>query len=135
MAKTNDDLESFLSRLGRPFEQTEEGVFLVSVAPNQPAVALRMAPPVVVMQVPVGELPAPPPVELLLQLLRYNAVDLLHASYGVSDGSIVLAAALEADNLDSNELEAALADIAMALNSHVPVLREMARAPSPTPVH
>ena len=60
-------------------------------------------------------------------LLQLNATDLLHASYGVEGDSILLSAALELDNLDLNEIEAALADVSLALSNHVPVLREMAQ--------
>jgi len=40
----------------------------------------------------------------------------------------VLAAALELDSLDLNELEAVLADIDVALGEHVPVLRSMVQS-------
>jgi hypothetical protein len=43
---------------------------------------------------------------------------------------MVLAAALELEHLDLNELEAVLADIDVALGEHVPVLRSMVQAAS-----
>ena len=48
---------------------------------------------------------------------------LLHAAFGLENDQIVLAAALELESLDLNELEAVLADIDVALSEHVPVLR------------
>ncbi len=62
----------------------------------------------------------------LTKKIELNATDLLHAAYGLQGDRIVLSAALEADNLDLNELEATLADMGMALSKHVPFLREMA---------
>ena len=43
------------------------------------------------------------------------------------NGTVVLAAALELENLDLNELEAVLNDIEMALARHVPSLVEAGR--------
>jgi hypothetical protein len=129
MVKSREDLEVYFQRLGLRYESHEDGTFLVALAPGQSPVAVRLEPPVVVLEVSIGEAEAEDlgrQVRLLRRLLELNASDLLHASYGLQGSRIVLAAALEADNLDLNELEAALADMGMALSKHVPVLREMA---------
>ena len=60
------------------------------------------------------------------QLLEYNATDLMHISYGIANGNVVLTAALELENLDLNELEATLSDVDLALARHVPVLHQAA---------
>jgi hypothetical protein len=129
MVKSREDLEVYFQRLGLRYESHEDGTFLVGAAPGQSPVAVRLEPPVVVLQVSIGEAPTGDlarEARLLRRLLELNASDLLHASYGLQGSRIVLAAALEADNLDLNELEATFADMGMALSKHVPVLREMA---------
>lgn len=127
MIRSSDDLEAQLGRLGRRFERTPDGTFIVAIGPNQPPAALLLVPPVLVIQVAIGEAPrdlaqAAP---IYKKLLELNASALLHSAFGLENDQIVLAAALELDNLDLNELEAVLADIDVALGEHVPVLRSM----------
>jgi hypothetical protein len=130
MIRTSDDLEAQLGRLGRRYERTPDGTFILSLGVNQPPAALLLVPPVLVVQVAVGTAPkndveAAP---LYKKLLELNASALLHAAFGLEGDQIVLAAALELDNLDLNELEAVLADIDVALSEHVPVLRSMVQS-------
>ena len=131
MIKTEEDLEGFLNRLGRHFERLENGTFLVSVGQNLAPVALRMAVPVLVTQVSIGTAPsgnAEVEARVFRRLLQLNASDLMHAAFALEDGRIVLTAALELENLDSNELEAVLADMGMALSKHVASLRELMKS-------
>jgi Tir chaperone family protein CesT len=128
MARTTEELEAYLQKLERRFERLDEGTYLIAGAPNQPPIALRVAPPVIVLQVPIGPAPegeSPPVARLFRRLLELNGNDLLHASYSLEGKQIVLGAALELDNLDLNEIEAVLADVDIALAEHVPALREM----------
>jgi hypothetical protein len=129
MVKSHEDLESLLQKLGFRYEAAQDGTFLVVAARGQSPVAVRFEPPVVVLQASIGQAPAGTEAKvarLFRRLLELNATDLMHAAYGLQDDRIVLSAALEADNLDYNEFEAALADMGMALGKHVPVLRELA---------
>ena len=133
MVKTNEDLEGYLNRLDRHFERLEDGTYLLSVPGSQVPVAARLAPPVLVMQVEIGPAPQDDPgteARIFRQLLELNARDLFHAAYGIEGSSILLSAALELDNLDLNELEATLADVGLALSTHVPALREMVQKPA-----
>jgi hypothetical protein len=130
MIRTSDDLEAQLGRLGRRYERTPDGTFILSLGANQPPAALLMVPPVLVVQVAVG--PAPQDVTkaapIYKKLLELNASALLHAAFGLENDQIVLAAALELDSLDLNELEAVLADIDVALGEHIPLLRSMVQS-------
>jgi len=128
MIRTNEDLEAQLDRLEKGYERVGDGTYLVSVGPGRPPVAMRLAPPVLVLQVAVGSLGkkgAAEQAKLFRTLLELNASALLHAAFGLEGDSIVLAAALELESVDPNEIEAALADIDMALAEHVPTLREL----------
>jgi hypothetical protein len=128
MIRTNEDLEAQLDRLEKRYERVGDGTYLVSMGPGRPPVAMRLAPPVLVLQVAVGSLSkkgAAEQAKLFRMLLELNASSLLHAAFGLEGDAIVLAAALELENVDPNEIEAALADIDMALAEHVPSLREL----------
>jgi hypothetical protein len=125
MPKTTEDLEGYLSKLDRRFERADDGTYLVAGGQNHPPTAIRMAPPVLVVRVEVGQVPARDAAveaRLFRRLLELNASDLLHASYALDGDFIVLGSALELDNLDLNELEAVLSDVDMALSEHVPAL-------------
>ena len=132
MIKNSDDLEAQLGRLGRRYERNPDGTFVLSLGPNQPPVALVMVPPVLVVQVAVGPAPKNESVaaKVYKRLLELNASALLHTAFGLEGDLIVLAAALELDNLDLNELEAVLADIDVALGEHIPSLRSMVQPPA-----
>jgi hypothetical protein len=130
MAKS-EDLEAYLTRLDRRYQKVDEETYLVGLGAGRPVLAMRVAPPVLVLQVDIGPAPSGvPAVEapLFRKLLELNGSDLLHSAYAIEGQRIVLTAALEMENLDLNELEAVLANIDMAVALHVPVLRELSQA-------
>lgn len=125
MPRTVEDVENYLLRLDRRFEN-DAGTFLISSGPDTPPIAVRVVPPIVAIRVAIG--PIPPDTEhqarLFQRLLEFNAADLMHASYGIENNMVVLSSAHELENLDQNELEATLSDIDLALARHVPTLRQ-----------
>ena len=132
MASSLEDIEGYLQKLERRYEKLEAGTLLVSMGQGQSPVALLVAPPVVVLQVGITDVPpaksdaeAAVNAPLFRKLLELNANDLVHAAYGLENDRIVLASALDLANLGLSELEAVLADMEMALANHVPVLRGM----------
>ena len=126
MVANDEDLERLLTGLNRRFERAgDAGVYLVSMGPGQSPCALSISPPVLVAQVQVGPLPAlgdRASVQYLRHLLQLNSSGLLHAAFALEGEQIVLTAALELQNLDSNELSAVLSDLDQALSEHVPEL-------------
>ena len=134
MIGSNEDLEAHLGRLNRSFERAGEvDVYLVSMGPGQPPCALSISPPVLVAQVQVAPAPAADDAtsaRFMRRLLELNATGLLHAAFAIESNEIVLTAALELQNLDTNELEAVLGDFDMALSEHVPSLVALSKQPS-----
>ena len=57
----------------------------------------------------------------------------MHVSFGIEDGKIVLSSALELENLDYNELAAALDEIDVTLAQQVAKLAELSKAVKSTP--
>lgn len=125
--RTEKDVEAYLLRLNRRFRTVEgqPGTFLVEAAADKPPVAMRVAPPLVVVRVQIGDAKdASDPPALFRQLLELNAKQLVHASYGLDDGHIVLSSALELENLDFNELQATLDEIDVALAQRLTGLKK-----------
>ncbi len=128
MPRTAEDVENYLLRLDRRFEN-DAGTYLVSGGASGPPIAIRVVPPIIAIRVAIGPVPpdATHQTKMFRKLLEYNASDLMHASYGIENGTVVLAAALELENLDQNEIEAVLSDMDLALARHVPALHEAAK--------
>jgi hypothetical protein len=125
---TKEDLESFLDRLsseGASYFEAGENTWIV-----QPGGALDLDvvvhynPPVIVLRMKVMNVPEKngKGAQLNRRLLELNASDLVHGSYGISDGSIVLTEALEISHLDFEEFLASYESMTLALATH---LREL----------
>jgi hypothetical protein len=131
MIANNEDLEALLRRLNKTFALAGQGIYLVPVGAGQPPAALSIQPPVLVLQVQVGQLPrgnADKLVSYLKRLLELNTDGLLHAAFALEADTIVLTSALEIESLDANELEAVLADVDVALSQHVPALKQLSKS-------
>lgn len=123
---TRDDVQSWLDRLDGGSLQVRELEPDIWVAQNSDGaeVVVHYAPPVVLLRVRVMELPAEPErqAELFRQLLEFNAHDLVHGAYGLEGQHVVLADALELDDLDYSEFEASYDSVTLALASHLNAL-------------
>jgi hypothetical protein len=116
--RTEKDVEAYLSRLNRRYRTVDgqAATFLVESSSDTPPVAVRVNPPLVVVRVHIGDVAnVTDPASLFRQLLELNAKQLVHTSYGLDEGRVVLSSALELENLDFNELQATLDEIDMAL--------------------
>ena len=129
--RTIHDVEAYLEKMNRQHSPVDNqpGTFLVQGQSNMPPTALRVDPPLVVLRVHVGDVDGDASVngELFKKLLTINAKSLVHTSFGFEDGKIVLGSALELENLDYNELAAALDEIDVTLAQQVPVLIELSK--------
>ncbi len=93
-----------------------------------PPVAVRVDPPLVVVRVHIGEAArGVDEAAFYRKLLELNARELVHASYGIDRGLVVLSSALELENLDFNELQATMDEIDLALAQQLPDLARMAK--------
>jgi hypothetical protein len=135
--RTVNDVEAYLGKMNRQFSAVDDqpGTFLVRGGDNMPPTALRVDPPLVVLRVHVGDIEGAPTnnAELFQKLLQLNAKALVHTSFGIEDDKIVLASALELENLDYNELAATLDEIDVTLAQQVGQLAELSKAASVRP--
>lgn len=125
---TKDDMESWLDRLsadGASYFEASENTWIVHPGGALDLdVIVHYNPPVVVLRMKVMNVPAKngKGADLNRRLLELNATDLVHGSYGISDGSIVLTEALELSHLDYEEFLASYESMTLALATH---LREL----------
>ena len=124
-----EDIETFLDRLsneGATYREIEPGLWTVNPGGALDlSVVIHHSPPVLVLRVKVMDSPgdAGTSARLNRRLLELNATDLLHGSYGIDDGTVVLTEALELTHLDFQEFLAVYESITLALAAH---LRELA---------
>jgi len=124
---TREDIESWLDRLAPEggVREVEPGLWIVRPGGQLDMdVVVSYSPSVVVLRVKVMDAPKDGArcATLNRRLLELNASDLVHGSYGISAGAIVLTEALEVAHLDFEEFQASYESITLALASH---LREL----------
>ncbi|MDX2183608.1 MAG: hypothetical protein SFW08_06460 [Gemmatimonadaceae bacterium] len=126
---SREELVGFLDRLatdGATYREVGDGLWAVRPAGGlELDVVVHHSPPVVLLRVKVMDLPADPAdiASMSRKLLEWNASDLVHGSYGIAGGTVVITEALELGHLDFEEFRAAYEAITLALVAHV---RELA---------
>jgi hypothetical protein len=126
MAVTKDDVEGFIARLeseGVHAKEIGKGLWVLQAGSDHPELVAHYNPPVLVLRVKVMDLGAGNAKEdLYRHLLRLNATDLIHGSYGIDGDNVVLTDALELENLDFSEFQASYDSMMLALASHLATL-------------
>jgi hypothetical protein len=125
--KSAEDVESYLLRMGVPYETVNPGIWLVKTdGQGTPALAISLAGPVVAFRLKVMDLPKTGREELYRTLLSLNTTEMVHGAYGLEGDAVVIVHALELENLDLNEFQAVIDDMAMAVAKHQPQLARVA---------
>ena len=127
-----EDLESYLIRLGAEHEEVEEGMWVVRPREGGANVVVSYTPPVLVLRVKISELPDADDAQLAplyRRLLELNANDLVHGSYGIEEGELVLSDAMELEALDFVELRSSYESLVMAASTHPAQLSELLPSP------
>lgn len=124
--RTREDIESYLMRsnlsfklMGEESDDPAEGMWLVHDSSTSQNIVLSVSGPLLLFRVKVMNLDdVKDRAGLFGQLLQYNASDMVHGSYGLSNGAVVLTAGLLLENLDYNEFQGTVDDISLALANH-----------------
>lgn len=118
--RSREDIESYLSRAEAQYEVVgDDDMWLVRDSSLGENIAIKIAGPLLLFRVKVLDLSGvEDEAALFRELLKLNATDLVHGSYGISEDAIVLTCTLEVENLDFNELQAVLDDFSLALANH-----------------
>jgi len=119
---TREDVENFLIRLELPYQELEDGLWVVRGDGQEGSAAVFVShdPPLLLMR--VGVMDAPEDEELrkglFRELLEMNATELVHGAYGLDGDEVVLTDSLQLEDLDFSEFQASLESIMLALRSH-----------------
>lgn len=115
-----EDVESFLLRLELPYEELDEGLWIVGNGKEVAPIFVTHDPPLLLLRVEVMNAPEDEDLAkgLFRELLELNATDLVHGAYGLDGDEIVLTDALQLQDLDFSEFQASIESIFMALSSH-----------------
>ena len=123
--RSHKDVEAFLLRMEKPWTEADPETFVLSI--EGVPLALKLAPPLVLARIEIGDAPTKDREGLFEHLLRLNATALVHGAYGLDGDRIVLSAALEMENLDYNELEAVVAEFELAVGQQAPKIQQLAK--------
>jgi hypothetical protein len=126
MSTSADTVESLLFRAQVPFDQVDPTTWVLKLDNQQRSrVVVKVADPIVLISVPFGVLDDPElgnRESLYRTLLELNA-DLMHNAYAIEGERLVLASALQFDNLDANRLggdfQAIIDELTMTLDHHL----------------
>lgn len=121
---TREDVEGYLLRLELPYQELEEGLWVIGNGQEVAPVFVNLAPPLILIRVEVMDVPEDEELRkgLFRELLELNATDLVHGAYGLDGDEIVLTDTLQVADLDFSELQASLESILLALRSHFDTL-------------
>jgi hypothetical protein len=125
--KSAEDVESYLIRMELDYELVGDNIWVVR--DTGPDVVVSIGGPVVVFRVKVLDVDAIATGRregLFRMLLELNASEMLHGAYGLEEGAVVVTDALQLENLDYNEFQAALEDIGLAVSKHFATLSRLA---------
>ena len=118
MAKSVEDIQSYLLKMEIRHEELREGTWLLSGLDGVDTIIVTLAGPVLVFRVRVLDIPRHNREELFRTLLELNATEMMHGAYGVEGDAVVISDALQIENLDYNEFAATIDDITLAVASH-----------------
>ena len=121
---TREDVEGYLLRMELPFQELEEGLWVVGDSRDAAPLFVNYAPPLLLVRVEVMKAPSDEELRraLFRELLELNATDLVHGAYGLDESEIVLTDTLQLGDLDFSEVQASLESILLALRSHYETL-------------
>jgi len=130
--KSAEDVESYLMRLDLPYETVKPGIWIVKLNRDQ-NLAVSIAGPVVAFRIKVMDLPESGCEPLYRTLLTLNTNEMVHGAFGLEGNAVVIVHALELENLDFNEFQAVIDDMAMAIAKHYPSLSRYMHGGSTAP--
>ena len=115
--KSAEDIESYLLRIGSPYERVDNGIWIVKLDGHE-NLAISIAGPVVAFRLKVVDLPPAGREALYRTLLALNTTEMVHGAFGLEGDAVVIVHALELENLDFNEFQAVIDDMSMAIAKH-----------------
>jgi hypothetical protein len=122
--KTREDIQAYLIRSGLAHQEVDQDNWLVRVAEGVDPAVVHLHGPVLLVRADVGVVPKKDREAFFVDLLRRNAEELVHCSYGLTGDKVILSGAMPLENLDYNEFISTLDDMALALGRTAPEAAE-----------
>ena len=121
---TREDVEGYLLRMELPFQELEEGLWVLGDDKEVAPLFVNFAPPLLIVRVEVMDAPDDEELRngLFRELLELNATDLVHGAYGLDENEVVMTDTLQLADLDFSEIQASLESILLALRGHYETL-------------
>lgn len=125
---TTEKIEAYLIEAEYPFEQVQEGMWLLHDEMDFiENIVVLYNDPVVTFRVKLMEAPAQGRLELFRRLLELNATSMVAGAFGLEENAIVIVDTLQSENLDFNEFQASVDSIALAIREHYEELRSFSQ--------
>ncbi len=120
------ELEGLLMNSGLDYESHAGDTWVIhNQSDHLDNVVLQFTPPVIVFRVKLMDAPqdAQKRADLYERLLQLNATDMVAGAYALEGQAIVITENLQTENLDANELQAAVDGLSLAISEHYQELR------------
>jgi Putative bacterial sensory transduction regulator len=127
MARTIEDMNSYLNQLDMPYDEIKEGTWVIhDHDDNIDNIVVSFNGPIVVFRVKVMDAPANKEkrAELCEKLLQLNATDMVAGAYGLEGNAVVWTDTLQSENLDYNEFQASVDALSLSISQHYPELSQ-----------
>ena len=129
MARTHEDIESFIINSGVDYEEVGHGTWILHEEEWGGAqIVVQHTDPLVIFRCKLFDVPdmgAEKTAALFGALLALNATELVQGAYALEDKAVVVVECLQAENLDENEFLAAIDCITLAIVEHHDALAAM----------
>jgi hypothetical protein len=128
----NEKIEAYIIDLGLPFEEVQEGLWLIhddiDFIDN---IVVYHNPPVLTFRVKLADAPeGEEQPQLYRRLLELNATSMIAGAYGLEDDAVVIVESLQSDNLRQSEFQAAIDTITLAVREHYHDLKTLIKPKS-----
>lgn len=123
--RTHDEIEGFLIELELPYERLDDGMWVLHDAESHMQnIVAYVTDTILNFRVKLFDLPEKTDT-LFRTLLELNASEMVHGAYGIEKNAVVISGALELENLDINEVQAAIDSFAVAISTHHAQLKDL----------
>ncbi len=122
----HDLIEGYLVRSGATYDVIGENMWVVhDEIDHVDNIVINLAPPVVLFRVKLMEMPSDPTqqAQLCRKLLELNASAMVAGAYAIDGNSVIALETLQSENLDYNELQAAIDGLTLAITEHYDELK------------
>ncbi len=118
-----EKVEGFLVDLGLSYNEQGENIWIVyGEEKGLENFIVMVEYPLLVVRVNVMRVPDTDRCAFFEELLKLNATDLFHGSYGLDGDNVILIDTLEVETLDIEELQASIDAMGLALVQHYELL-------------